>query len=53
MVDRDISAVQDREMINGEPGLVIYQVGNQGTLRGLWAVRGENCNGTEVLTPHQ
>jgi hypothetical protein len=53
MVDREIGAVQDREMINGEPGLIIYQVGDHGPLRGLWAVRGENGNGTEVLTPHQ
>ena len=37
-------------MINGEPGLVIYQVeGNE--LDGLWSVRGENGSGSEHLTP--
>jgi hypothetical protein len=36
--------------IDGEPGLVVYKVdGND--LDGLWAVRGENGNGTEHLTP--
>jgi len=39
--------------INGEPGLVIYKVDDQGTMRGVWAVRGENGSGTEVLTPHR
>ncbi len=38
--------------INGEPGLIIYRVDDQGTMRGVWAVRGEDGNGTEVLTPH-
>lgn len=37
-------------MIGGQPGLVIYSVeGNE--LDGLWAIRGENGNGTEHLTP--
>jgi hypothetical protein len=39
--------------ISGEPGLVIYNVDDKGVMRGLWAVRGENGSGTEVLTPHQ
>jgi hypothetical protein len=39
--------------INGEPGLMIYQVDDKGVMRGLWAVRGEDGNGSEVLTPHQ
>jgi hypothetical protein len=39
--------------IGGEPGLMIYQVDDKGVMRGLWAVRGENGNGSEVLTPHQ
>jgi hypothetical protein len=38
--------------INGEPGLVIYRVDDKGALRGVWAIRGENGNGSEVLTPH-
>jgi len=37
--------------INGEPGLIIYQVDDKGVMQGLWAVRGENGNGSEVLTP--
>ena len=37
-------------MIDGEPGLVIYQVEGDG-LDGLWAIRGENGNGSEHLTP--
>lgn len=36
--------------IDGEPGLVIYKVDGNG-LDGLWAIRGENGNGTEHLTP--
>lgn len=36
--------------IDGQPGLVIYQVDGNG-LDGLWAVRGENGNGYEHLTP--
>jgi hypothetical protein len=37
--------------INGEPGLVIYRVDDQGVMRGLWAIRGEDGNGSEMLTP--
>jgi hypothetical protein len=36
--------------IDGQPGLVIYQLEGNG-LDGLWAVRGQNGNGTEHLTP--
>ena len=36
--------------IEGEPGLVIYKVDGDG-LNGLWAVKGQNGNGTEKLTP--
>ena len=35
-------------LVNGEPGLIIYQVGDNG---GLWAIRGQNGNGTDRLTP--
>jgi len=43
-------AVAATYTINGQPGLVVYQV-KDGTLNGLWTIRGENGNGTEVLTP--
>jgi hypothetical protein len=36
--------------IEGQPGLIIYEVGAHG-LDGLWAVRGQNGNGSEHLTP--
>ena len=38
-------------MIGGQPGLVIYHVDPKGGLDGLWAVRGEDGNGSERLTP--
>jgi hypothetical protein len=38
-------------MINGQPGLMIYKVGEDGVLNGLWAVRGRDGNGTDRLTP--
>lgn len=38
--------------IDGKPGLVIYKVDDKGALRGLWTIRGEDGNGTDVLTPH-
>jgi hypothetical protein len=38
--------------IDGEPGLIIYKVDGNGTLNGLWAIRGKDGNGTERLTPH-
>ena len=38
-------------MVNGEPGLIIYQVGDNGVLSGLWAISGQNGNGTDRLTP--
>jgi hypothetical protein len=37
--------------IDGEPGLVMYKAVEGGGLGGLWAIRGENGSGTEVLTP--
>ncbi len=44
-------AVAASYTINGKPGLVIYKVGENGALDGLWAVRGQNEDGTERLTP--
>ena len=38
-------------MVNGQPGLIIYKVGEGGTLSGLWAIRGQNGSGTDRLTP--
>jgi hypothetical protein len=38
-------------MIEGEPGLIIYEVGDGGQLNGLWAIRGHSGNGAEKLTP--
>lgn len=32
-------------------GLVVYKVGEDGSLDGLWTIAGKNGNGTEVLTP--
>ena len=40
-----------RWTIDGEPGLIIYQVGADGIMNGLWAVRGRTGNGGERLTP--
>ena len=37
--------------VNGQPGLIIYSVGEGGVLTGNWSIRGENGNGTDKLTP--
>jgi hypothetical protein len=37
--------------LNGEVGLVVYRVQDDGTLDGLWTLAGKEGNGTEVLTP--
>jgi hypothetical protein len=37
--------------LNGSPGLIMYEVDDDGVLDGLWAIRGQNGNGTERLTP--
>lgn len=34
-----------------EIGLVVYKVGEDGTLSGLWTIAGKDGNGTETLTP--
>ena len=44
------NAVAATYMIDGEPGLIIYEVQGNG-LDGLWAVKGEPGNGSEHLTP--
>jgi hypothetical protein len=38
-------------MVNGQPGLIVYKVGEGGVLNGLWAIRGQNGSGTDRLTP--
>jgi len=38
-------------LVNGQPGLIIYKVGEGGVLNGLWAIRGQNGSGTDRLTP--
>ena len=32
-------------------GLIIYKADADGTLRGLWTIKGMNGSGTEILTP--
>src|SRR3978361_1479923 len=32
-------------LVDGEPGLIVYKVGDDGTLEGLWAIRGQHGNG--------
>jgi hypothetical protein len=38
--------------MDGEPGLIVYKLEGNG-LDGLWAIRGENGNGAEHLTPRK
>jgi len=38
-------------MLNGQPGLVIYKLQSDGSLAGIWAIKGESGNGSEILTP--
>lgn len=38
-------------MLEGQPGLIIYKVQNDGTWVGTWAIKGESGTGSEVLTP--
>jgi hypothetical protein len=38
-------------MLDGEPGLIIYKVQSDGTLVGIWAIKGQTGNGSETLTP--
>jgi hypothetical protein len=37
--------------VNGQPGLILYTVGEGGVLVGNWSIRGENGSGTDRLTP--
>jgi hypothetical protein len=38
-------------MLDGQPGLIIYKVQDDGSLAGIWAIKGQPGNGSEVLTP--
>ncbi|MCC6306478.1 MAG: hypothetical protein IT545_14960 [Rhodobacteraceae bacterium] len=38
-------------ILDGEPGLAIYLLLNDGSLEGYWTVSGASGNGTEMLTP--
>jgi len=39
--------------VNGEPGLIIYKVGDDGVLSGIWSIRGQNGSGTDRLIPRK
>jgi hypothetical protein len=39
--------------VDGQQGLVIYQMMPNGVLDGLWSVRGQPGNGTERLVPRK
>jgi hypothetical protein len=49
---RNDDALAATYTIDGEPGLIIYKVDDDGIFHGLWVVRGKNDAGTERLTPH-
>lgn len=38
---------------DGEVGLIIYKVGEDGSMEGLWTIAGKEGNGTEKMTPAQ
>lgn len=38
-------------MLEGQPGLIIYKVNDDGTMSGIWAIKGQPGNGSETLTP--
>jgi len=38
-------------MLEGQPGLVIYKVQSDGSLLGIWAIKGQSGSGEETLTP--
>ena len=40
-----------RYVLQDAIGLVVYKVGEDGTLDGLWTIAAKEGNGTEVLTP--
>lgn len=48
---RNDNAFAAAYVLQGETGLVVYEVKANGTLDGLWTIAGQSGNGTEVLTP--
>ncbi|CAN5313365.1 hypothetical protein BH10PSE7_BH10PSE7_21330 [soil metagenome] len=38
-------------VLGNDVGLIIYNVGEDGTLDGIWTIAGKDGAGTEVLTP--
>ena len=38
-------------MLDGQPGLIMYKVQEDGSLAGIWAIKGQPGNGSEVLRP--
>lgn len=38
-------------MLDGQPGLIIYKAQGDGSLAGIWAIKGQSGNGSETLTP--
>jgi hypothetical protein len=39
--------------VGSEPGLIIYKVGDDGVLSGIWSIRGQNGSGTDRLSPRK
>jgi hypothetical protein len=37
--------------VSGQPGRIMYTVGEGGVLHGNWSIRGEDGSGTDRLTP--
>jgi hypothetical protein len=38
-------------LLGSAPGLATYRANGDGSFHGIWAIRGHDGNGTEVLTP--
>jgi len=48
---RDSDSFAAAYKMGGSVGLVIYKIGEDGTLTGVWTVAGHSGAGTETLTP--
>ena len=48
---RNDDAFSAAHITTGEVGLIIYKVGEDGSMDGLWTIAGKEGNGTEKLTP--
>jgi hypothetical protein len=40
-------------VLGDKVGLIVYKVGDDGVLKGVWTIAGTDGAGTEVLTPAQ